>query len=192
MMKLHEKIRKIREEKDISREELYERLKDIFGDNAITPNSIWRIEAGIHAARASSLHQICVGLGISLKDILEETAPESKLVDIVKKNKRIDSYVYNQKAQSEILTSSQRGFLVQELALQPAGATRTEEDPVEVGKFEKFIYCLSGKITCIIGTERHILNKGDCLSFQSTIPHYFENNSSRKASCLIIQNPRYI
>ncbi|MBI5144787.1 MAG: cupin domain-containing protein, partial [Candidatus Omnitrophica bacterium] len=49
-----------------------------------------------------------------------------------------------------------------------------------------------GKVICVVGIEKHLLNKGDCLSFESNIPHYFENNSSRKARCLIVQNPRYI
>lgn len=191
-MELREKIRQIREEKGLSREELYQRLKEIFGDKTIQPNTIWRIESGLTSARASSLHQLCIGLGVSLKDLLGEIEPESKLVDIVKKNKRIDQYVYNQKAQTEILTPHHRRFLVQELTLLPGGQTRTEEDPIEVGKFEKWVYCLAGEITCVVGTERHPLNKGDCLSFESNIPHYFENNSSRKTHCLIVQNPRYI
>lgn len=191
-MEIHEKIKQIRQEKKMSREEVYTRLRDIFGDKAVKPNTIWRIESGLTSARASSLHQICIGLGVSLKELLGDIEPESKLVDITKKDKRMDQYVYNQKAQAEILTSSLRRFLVQELSLLPGGATRTEEDPIEVGKFEKWVYCLAGKITCVVGTERHTLNKGDCLSFESNIPHYFENNFSRKAKCIIVQNPRYI
>ena len=191
-MEIGEKIKQIRQEKKLSREELYERLKDIFGDKAVKSNTIWRIESGLTSARASSLHQLCIGLGVSLKELLGEIEPESRLVDIVKKEKRIDQYIYNQKAQAEILTPAQRGFLVQELTILPGGVTRTEEDPIEVGKFEKWVYCLAGKLTCIVGTERHTLNKGDCLSFESNIPHYFENNSSKKSRCLIVQNPRYI
>jgi len=191
-MEIAEKIKQIRQEKKLSREELYERLQDIFGDKAVKPNTIWRIESGLTSARASSLHQICIGLGIGLKELLGDIEPESKLVDIVKKDKRIDQYIYNQKAQAEILTPSWRRFLVQELTLLPEGVTRTEEDPVEVGRFEKWVYCLAGKVTCVVGTERHILNKGDCLSFESNIPHHFENNSSRKTKAIIVQNPRYI
>lgn len=191
-MELRERIKQIRQEKRMSREELYERLVDIFGDKAVKPNTIWRIESGLTSARASSLHQLCIGLGVSLKDLLGGIEPESKLVDIVKRDKRIDQYIYNQKAQAEILTPAQRSFLVEELTLLPGGATRTEEDPIEVGKFEKWVYCLTGKLTCIVGTEKHALNKGDCLSFESNIPHYFENNSSKKSRCLIVQNPRYI
>lgn len=192
MMQIHEKLKQIRLEKKLTREELYARLLDIFGDKAVKANSIWRIESGLTSARASSLHQLCIGLGISLKDLLGENEPQSKLVDIVKKDSRLDHYVYSLKAQSEILSSPNRKFLVQELTLLPGGQTRTEEDPIEVAKFEKWVYCLSGKLTCSVGTETHTLNKGDCLSFESNIPHHFENNGARKVKCLIVQNPRYI
>ncbi|MDP2960992.1 MAG: XRE family transcriptional regulator [candidate division Zixibacteria bacterium] len=191
-MELREKIKQIRQEKKMSREELYERLLDIFGDKAVKPNTIWRIESGLTSARASSLHQLCIGLGVSLKELLGDIEPESKLVDMVKKGQRVDQYVYNQKAQAEILTPSKITFLAEELNLLPGGQTRTEENPIEIGKFQKWVYCLTGRITCVVGTERHTLDKGDCLSFESNIPHYFENNSSRKSRCLIVQNPRYI
>lgn len=191
-MQAQDKIREIRKEKGLSRHELYEKLRSIFDDKAVTPNTIWRIESGMTSARTSSLHQLCIGLGVSLKDILGEPAQESSLVDIVKKNRRLDQYVYNKKAQAQILTPSKRSFMAQELTLLPQGQTQVEENPIEVGKFEKWVYCLAGTLTCTVGTERHVLAKGDCLSFESNIPHAFANHSSRKCRCLIVQNPRYI
>lgn len=191
-MELYEKIKAIRKEKKLSRQELYSRLKEIFGEKSVEPNTIWRIESGLTSPRASSLHQLCIGLGVSLKDILIGIEPESKLVDITKKGRRLDQFVYNPKAKAEILSHPKLPFLVQELVILPMGATNTEEDPIEVGKFQKWVYCLSGKVTCVVGTEKHTLDKGDGLSFESNLPHHFENNSSRKARCIIIQNPRYI
>lgn len=191
-MELHEKIKQIRRERKLTRGQLYEKLRGIFGEEAIEPNTIWRIESGLTSARTSSLHQLCVALGISLRDLLESIQPKSKIVDFIKKDKRIDQYVYDPKTKAEILTSPQRSFLVQELTLLPGGATKTEEDPIELGKFEKWVYCLSGKIDCVVGTEKHTLNKGDCLSFESNLPHYFKNSFSKKTRCLVVQNPRHI
>lgn len=190
-MELYEKIKEIRQEKKLSREDLYKKLNEIFGERTIKPNTIWRIESGLTSARASSLHQICVGLGVSLKDVLAET-PAATLADFIKSGKRLDQFSYNDKARAEILSSANLPFLAQELILLPGGITNIEEDPIEVGKFKKWVYCLSGKATCIVGTEKHTLNKGDCLSFESTIPHHFENTSTKKCRCIIIQNPRYI
>lgn len=191
-MELRQKIEQVRHQKKMSREDLYNRLKEIFGNNAIKPNTIWRIESGLTSARMSSLHQICVGLGVSLKELLEDVEQKPKLVDIIKKKQRLEQFVYNEKARAEILSPPNLIFLTQELTLLPAGATKLEQDPIELEKFQKWIYCLSGVVECIIGTERHILNKGDCLSFESNIPHHLENNSSRRARCLIVQHPRHI
>lgn len=191
-MELNQRIKELRQEKKISREDLFQRLQQIFGDEAIKPNTIWRIESGLTAARTSSLHQLCLGLGVSLRDLLISIEPEFKMADLIKKDKRIDQYVYGPKARAEIISSPRRSFAVQELTLLPGGVTQTEEDPTEVGKFEKLVYCITGSITCVVGTEKNILNKGDSLSFESNIPHHFENNSSRKARCIIVQNPRHI
>jgi len=191
-MQLNERIRQIRKENRLSRRELYQKLFNIFGENTIQPNSIWRIESGLTNPQASSLHQLCIGLEVSLKDLLQNVTQESKLVDIIKEKKRLDQFAYNDSAHAEILSSPKMPFLAQELILLPSGKTNLEEDPIEVGKFQKWIYCLSGELNCYIGTEKHTLKKGDCLSFDSNLPHYFENNSSRKTRCIIVQNPKHI
>ena len=77
------------------------------------------------------------------------------------------------------------------LSLLPGGATKKEEDPVDVNRFEKLVIVLQGEILCHIGTEKHLIKKGDTLSFASNIPHYFENPSKKiKARCIIVQNPK--
>lgn len=191
-MEIFQRLKTIRKEKKLTREELYEKLKNIFGKKALKPNSIWRIENGLTAARTNSLHQLCVGLDISLKDLLAENTPQPKLLDVVKKDLRLDKFVYNERVKAEILTPSDRKFLAQEFTLLPDSATKTEEDPIEVGRFEKWVYCLSGKVTCVVGTEEQLIEKGDCCSFESNLPHHFENRTTRKARLLIVQNPRHI
>jgi uncharacterized cupin superfamily protein len=91
-----------------------------------------------------------------------------------------------------ILTREKQPFAGLRLLLEPGGKTKLEQDPIELGKFEKWVYCLKGKITCVVGQERHLLQKDEVITFQSTIPHHFENNSSKTAACIIIQNPKHI
>jgi transcriptional regulator with XRE-family HTH domain len=192
-MELHEKIRQIRKEKGLSLTALEQRLKEIFGKKALRYNTLYRIEKDLRDARISSLSQICIGLGVSLKELKEGTKEERlSLVDIIKKRDKIAQYVYSEKAYAQILTKEKEPFLGLRLILDPGGKTKLEQDPIELGKFEKWIYGLKGKITCTIGQERHILKKDEVISFASTIPHSFENNTSQKASCIIIQNPRHI
>ena len=191
-MKLSEKIREIRKAKDLTILELHKKLMDTFGKKALAYNSLARIEQGKTKPQVNSLLQICVGLGVNLRELKEGMEEESALVNVVKRNKRTDRYTYNEKTYAEMLTPMKRCFLCTELVIGPRGKTILEQDPIEERKFEKWIYCLKGTFACHIGQEVHILKKGDCLSFESTLPHYFENNTDKNSSCLIVQNPRHI
>lgn len=192
-MKLHDKIRQVRKEKGLSLTALEQRLKEIFGNKALRYNTLYRIEKGLRDARVSSLSQICIGLEISLKELKEGTEEEKfSFVDTIKKRDRIAQYVYSEKAYAQILTKEKQPFLGLRLNLEPGGKTKLEQDPVELGKFEKWVYGLKGKITCLVGQEKLTLIKDAVACFESTIPHSFENNTTQKAACLIIQNPKHI
>lgn len=193
-MKLHEKIRQIRKEKGLSLTDLEDRLMEIFGKKALRYNSLYRIEKGLRDARISSLSQLCIGLGISLKELKEGTEEEEKtsILDSIKKNDRIAQYIYSEKAYAQILTREKQPFLGLRLILEPGGKTKPEQDPIELGKFEKWVYGLKGKVSCTVGQEKVVINKNEVLMFESNLPHYFENNTAKKSSCVIIQNPKHI
>ncbi len=194
-MKLYEKIRHIRRNTlKISLKDFHKKLVDIFGDKALTYYSLCRLEKGYREdIRIKSLYQICTGLGISLKELKEGTEnEESKIVKLIKATDRTNNrYFYNEKAVAEILSSRDLRFLAMELELLPLSATKEEQDPVDVNRFEKLIVMLQGEIVCYIGNEKHLIKKGDTLSFASNIPHHFENPSKKvKARCIIVQNPK--
>ena len=192
-MKLHERIRQIRQEKGLSLTQLEKILVEIFGDKALRYNSLARIENGIRDARIASLSQICLGLQISLKELKEGVDEEHhSLVTHITKRDNVAQYVYSEEANAQILTTAKQPFLGMRLMLQPGGKTKLEQDPIELGRFEKWIYGIKGKITCVIGQDKLILKKDEVLIFESNIPHYFENNTAQKAACIIIQNPKHI
>lgn len=192
-MKLGEKIRAVRLGRGLSLIKLEARLKEIFGRKALRYNTLYRIEKGLRDARISSLSQICIGLEVSLKE-LKEGAEEEKfsVVDHIRKRDRTAKYIYSPNARLEILTKEKQPFLGARLILLPGGKTNLEQDPIELGRFQKWVYGLRGKITCAAGQEKIILSKDEVICFESGIPHYFENNTSQKASCIIIQNPKHI
>ncbi|MCX5695016.1 MAG: XRE family transcriptional regulator [Candidatus Omnitrophica bacterium] len=192
-MKLHDKIRQIRKAKGLSLTNLEERLVSIFGDKALRYNSLYRIEKGLRDARVSSLSQLCIGLGVSLKELKEGTEEENfTLVDVIKKRDKVAQYIYSEKAYAHILTKEKQPFLAVRLILEPQGKTKLEQDPITLGKFEKWVYGLKGKITCVVGQVKYEIKKDETLCFESNLPHSFENNTSQKAACIIVQNPKHI
>ncbi|MBL7197923.1 MAG: cupin domain-containing protein [Candidatus Omnitrophica bacterium] len=194
-MKLYEKIRDYRKNVlKFSLKDFHKKLTDIFGDKALTYYSLCRLEKGYRSdIRLTSLYQICTGLGISLKELKEGTdEEESKIVNIIRNADRPDNrYIYNEKAIAEILSSRNIKFLAMELTLLPDGVTKEEEDPVDINRFEKLIVVLQGEVLCHVGQEKHLIKRGDTLSFASNIPHHFKNPSKKiKARCIIVQNPK--
>ena len=194
-MKLFEKIRYIRKSSlKLSLKDFHKKLVDIFGDRALTYYSLCRLEKGRRdSIRLRSLYQISTGLGISLRELIEGTDKEiSRIVAIMRRKDRANNeYIYNAKAIAEILSPRNMKFLAMELTLRPGGTTREEQDPKDTNSFEKLIIMLQGELQVFVGGEKHLLMKGDSLSFLSSMPHHFENPSNNlKTRCIIIQNPK--
>jgi len=219
-MKLHEKIKQIRQKKGLSLKELHRLMLNDFKEGTVTYRTLQRIEAGDTDGKGSSLHQICTALGLSLSELKKDTEEETKPVDLIKRNKRMGRYVFNENVYADLLMRQNRNFMAQELVLKPQGKTRLEQDPqfyldeeklkqikeilrginfpsliledYKLLKFEKYIYCLKGNVACYIGKDKFILRKGDGISFESSNPHWFENISKVESRCLIFQNPCYL
>lgn len=188
-MKLHEKIKKVREELGITIQEVYDRQVEIFGSKKATSyRTLLRIEQG-HIAKFSSVLKICCALGITLEELLKETEQESKLV--IRKKERLDEYTYNDKVSASVVSAPNRSFLALELNLEPSGKTSTEQSPRDKGTFEKWVYVLEGELTCVVGKEKFKLSGKDTISFDSCLPHHFENNSKKRSLCIVFQNPKY-
>jgi len=187
-MKVHEKIKKIREDFGLTIQEVHDRCVSIFGrKEAMSYRTFLRIERG-QVAKFTSILKICYALGIPLGELLKDTELEQRLV--IKKNERIDEYTYSEKVHANVISSPSRSFLALELNLAPKGKTTLEQSPKK-GIFEKWIYVVEGQLTCHLGDETFFLTTKDTISFDSSVPHYFENGTKKKCICVLIQNPKY-
>jgi len=187
-MKLYEKIRKIRNDLGLTLQDVYNRGVAVFGgENALSYKTLQRIEKG-QIAKFSSVLKICYALGVPLEKMIKDTDLEHRLV--IRKKERLDEYTYNEKVHASVISSPNRSFLALELILEPSGITAVEQSPTD-GKYEKWIYVVEGALTCILGGEKFVLYSKDTISFDSTVPHSFENKGKKKCICTIIINPKH-
>jgi transcriptional regulator with XRE-family HTH domain len=120
-MKIHEKIRKLREELGLTIQEVRDRCITIFGSKkTMSYRTLQRIERG-QISKFSSILKICCALGIPLQELLKDTELEQRLV--IRKKERLDEYTYNEKAFASVISSPSRSFLALELMLEPGGKT---------------------------------------------------------------------
>ncbi|MBF0504406.1 MAG: helix-turn-helix transcriptional regulator [Candidatus Omnitrophica bacterium] len=186
-MKVHEKIKLIREDLKLSLHDVYERGVIIFGDKALSYRTLHRIEGG-QISKFSSILKICCALGVPLENLIKDTQLEGRLV--IRNNERIDEYTYNDKVLSSVISSPNRSFLCLEMSLEPKGKTAWEHSPLG-GKYEKWIYIIKGTLTCFLGEEKFVLDRADSISFDSSTPHCFENAAAKPCLAIVIVNPKY-
>jgi len=188
-MKLHEKIREIRTGLGLTLSDVHDILVDNIGEkDAISYRTLQRIESG-HIAKFANVLKICSALGITLNELIKDTDFEQK--SIIRKSERYSRYYYNDKAYADIVSTSAMSFIASEVTLEPTGKTLIERSPDDGKNYEKFIHVKTGILTVILGDETHLLEKGDSISFNSSIPHRLENNAAKKCICLTMLNPKH-
>lgn len=186
-MKHYEKIKKIRNDSNLTVRDVYERGVAILGSQkAISISTINRIEAG-KPHKFSSLVTLCFILGITIKELFKGTEFEECL--IIRKKERTGGYAFNENASSNIINNPNQSFLAQEFLLLEGGETSLDRAPQNRGKYEKMVCVISGQLVCVLDNQEIVLKGGDTISFNSTKPHYFKNTLRKKCKFLAVENP---
>jgi transcriptional regulator with XRE-family HTH domain len=168
-----ERIRKIREEKGLSLEE----LSRLTGFEVPFLSSLERNEAQpqlgtvikLSKALDSAFGRLISGVGDKLYSITRKNERRTISRSTSKKGKR---QVYTYKS----LAPDVKGRHMEALIV------RLEEDPekeVSVHEGEEFIFVLDGEVALEIGDDRFELEPGDSAYYLSTTPHYIAAKSGR-------------
>jgi len=190
-MELHEKIRHLREKRKLTQEDLLNKIRELFPGGAISRRTLQRIEAGQTDGRASSLHQICGGLDVTVDQLLADVE-KREITGFTRWDTYRGDYVYNNGAVARLMSGREMPFLCMKLCLKPKSATRLEKDPDEKSKYIKWVYVLRGALTLHVEEQIYVMKQTHCATFFSTQPHYFENATSKDTICIIMQYPRHI
>lgn len=176
---LGEKLRQLRSERNISQRELAQLA-------GLSPNSISLIERDETSPSVSTLQSLATALNIRMSYFFEEESPTSVLH--IKSGER-------PKIESEGVTIEGMGktLAYQELepfslTLAPHAGSGGERQVVHSG--HEFVYCLQGKIEYVIDGRVYLMETGDILIFEATLPHLWRNPFDSQAKfILVLQTP---
>jgi XRE family transcriptional regulator, regulator of sulfur utilization len=131
--------------------------------------------------------KIAAGLDLRLSQLLR--LDEDGAVTVVRAGERRRGGSARRGHSFEVMTSQQPGQRAElsRHTLAPGGATGAVDDPPmhEPGSREVALV-ESGSVTLICDGERHVLNTGDCVTFDADLPHHFENLDERPATFLAV------
>ena len=181
--KLGEKIKTVRENREISIKELSER-------SDVSVPVIENIEKGDFIPGLSPLIKIARVLGVRLGTFMDDHENIGPVVS--RKNETGVVTGFSDKASS---AKSDMDFK----SLAPDKAGRRMEPflidvhPSSVKDFqlsthegEEFIYVMSGSITISYGKETYILNEGDSIYYDSIVPHHVHSLEDHSAKILAV------
>lgn len=166
-IRVGERIKTLREQKGLS-------LKDVADSSGFSTALLSQVENHLVSPSLGTMVKLARALGVKVGDFLGETSGEP--FTIVRKDERKtisrfaskDGVKYGYFYESlgfEKKNRSMEPFIV---TLEPA-TIKTSKTSVHEG--EEFIFVLEGQMEVILGNHTDILNPGDSIYYDSTIPH---------------------
>lgn len=162
-MQLGEKIRELRQSKSINLEQLSEMTK-------LSTGLISQIERDLVGPSVASLWKIAKALEVPIGYFFDE---EPKAYPIVKKNMRKKILLPNSNTTYELLSPDLKRKMEVILVRIEPGECNTDDLVRHEG--EECGYVISGKLKIKCGSDEYILEEGDSIYFESSIPHRYVN-----------------
>jgi transcriptional regulator with XRE-family HTH domain len=172
------RIKHLRREKGLTLEVLAKRT-------GITKGYLSKIERGIQTPPISTLSRIAVALGIDMADFFTADRQRSRCTIVrqserepVRRSGRAFGYHYEAIAHSHP-NKTMDPFVI---TLVPHATDHT----VFSHPGEEMMLVLEGAMMFLFGEERHELREGDCVYFDSSVPHRGECLGDKEAKVLAV------
>lgn len=176
---LGDKLRQLRSERNISQRELAQLA-------GLSPNSISLIERDETSPSVATLQSLANALNIRMSYFFEEESPTSVLHIKSGVRPRIESEGVSIEGMGKTLAYQELEPFV--ITLDPHAGSGGERQVVHSG--HEFVYCLQGKIEYVIDGKIYLVETGDILIFEATLPHLWRNPFANEAKfILVLQTP---
>ena len=174
-MDLGAKIRRMRNQKGLTQEELADRCE-------LTKGYISQLENDLNSPSIATLTDILNALGSNLAEFFKEEAEEKVVFskeEFIEKDS--DGILF-----SWLIPNAQKNMMEPMLVELCENATPVSDVPHEG---EEFGFVLEGKIAIVLGNERYVCKKGEAFYYPAEKPHYIQNIGKTKAKFLWISTP---
>ena len=162
-------------------------LRDLAERSGVSAPMLSQVERGETSPTLSVAARIAGGLDLSLSQLLR--LDEGGSVTVVRAGDRAAGGARSHGHSYEVLTPSLPGQRAEVSlhVLEPGAHTAGEDDPPmhEPGARETAVV-LEGALTLHCDGEQHELGKGDSVTFDSDLPHRFENPGRRATRFLAV------
>jgi transcriptional regulator with XRE-family HTH domain len=173
-----QRIRAFRTEKGISLERLAQQT-------GFTKGYLSKVEKSKKAPPVSTLGILAHALGVSISTILGEESPRTSFC-LVRKDERPlmarhgNAFGYSYEAVAHHYPGKSMEPFVVALPPRPKRQKPFQHEGQEI------LYVLQGKMRFRHGSDVHIVNQGDCVYFDSGVPHLGESCGTGETKCFMV------
>lgn len=177
-LKISRKIRQIRLKNNLTLEKVAERT-------GFTKSYLSMIESGKKSPPIASLSKIAKALHVDIAAFFEEKKPEDRIIVVRKRERKtvvrngtIFGYRY------ESIAPAKRQKKMEPFVITLPSHSREGNRFDHEG--EELLYVLEGETNFFYGDKKYLLKKGDCIYFDSSIPHRGEGVGTKPAKALVV------
>ncbi len=174
-MELGKKIKQLRQQLNLTQEELADRCE-------LTKGYISQLENNLTSPSIATLCDILNALGTTLSDFFKEEQEEKVVfseAEFIEKD--TDGVVWNW-----VIPNAQKNMMEPVLIELRENSVPIEDVPHEG---EEFGFVLEGKISIELGKRAHACKKGQSFYYKADKPHKISNKGKGKAKFLWISTP---
>ncbi len=160
-------------------------LRALADRSGLNVNTLSLVENGKCSPSVGTLQQMALALGVPITAFFECTPLEKRVVFTPAEQRpqaRFGSTLMENLGK-DLAGNSVQPFLV---TLEPG--TGGAGNPI-VHTGHEFVYCLSGTVHYLVDEGEYVLGPGDCLVFESHLPHCWQNNGLEPAQVLLVLCP---
>jgi transcriptional regulator with XRE-family HTH domain len=162
-------------------------LKEVANRTGYTESFLSQVERGLTSPSISSLKEIGAALGIALTHFFEKKTKAQRILFL----RRGQGKRMNMPAKRAVFcllapNAPERKMDPLFIVMEP-GSVQGKERYSHRG--EEFAFLIKGKLEVFVGDKKYILEEGDSLYFDSSLPHGWSNISQGRTEVIWIASP---
>jgi transcriptional regulator with XRE-family HTH domain len=176
------RIKALRAEKRITLEQLAKQT-------GFSKGYLSKVEKSKKAPPVSTLGNIARVFGVTISSLLGEESPRTSLCLVRSGGRPLiardgTTFGYSYEAMAYSYPNKMMEPFILTLPLSRKKKTFYQHEGEEI------LFVIQGSMKFIHGNEEYIVNEGDCLYFDSSIPHFGESIGRKEVKCfMVISNP---
>lgn len=162
-------------------------LQQLAAESGVSPGLISQLERGMGNPSFRTLQRLATALDLRIGDLVEAASDDSTQPMIVRRADRARLQVSADAPIYELLTPNLKGKLEVLETTLPAGFTNRNQPFLHIG--EECVVVRSGSVDVGVGDLVDTLSAGDAITYDPSIPHWWENTTDEPARVLGVVTP---